>query len=226
MAFTNGRNNVLPAITNSVSAVDCAIMSAPAQHPTAADAHKVPAVLRPRTFIPSFMIAPAPKNPMPDTTYAITRTLPPAPSTWSPRSTKAAAPTDTRTLVRRPALLCRYWRSAPITRQRQTPRTNLRGCRRNRKVERSVGIASNHLIRANISIGLAKRIKACAAAVGLGPMPQLGQSRQFDAAPTTSGPPQSTDIARRARLVRFVPNRKLMHRSDDHCHLVTSRRRR
>lgn len=32
-----------------------------------------------------------------------------------------------------------------------------------------------------------------------------GQSRQFDAPPATSGLPQSTDIARPARLVRFVP---------------------
>ena len=68
MAFTSGRNSVFPASTNTVSATDCATMSAPAQDPTAADAHKVAAVLRPRTFMPSFMIAPAPKNPMPDTT--------------------------------------------------------------------------------------------------------------------------------------------------------------
>ena len=38
-------------------------------------------------------------------------------------------------------------------RRRQTPRTNLRGCRRNRRVERSVRIASNHLIGPNISLG-------------------------------------------------------------------------
>jgi hypothetical protein len=30
------------------------------------------------------------------------------------RSTKAAAPIQTSTLVRKPALLSRYWRSAPI----------------------------------------------------------------------------------------------------------------
>jgi hypothetical protein len=34
----------------------------------------------------------------------------------------------------------------------------------------------------------------------------LGQSRRFDVRPVTSGPPQSTDIVRPARLVRFVPN--------------------
>src|SRR5260370_40848247 len=36
-------------------------------------------------------------------------------------------------------------------------------------------------------------------------MSQLGHSRRFDAPPVTSGPPQSTDIARPAPLVRFVP---------------------
>ena len=50
------------------SAADCATMSAPAQDPTAAEAQRVAAVLRPRTFMPSFIMAPAPKNPMPDTT--------------------------------------------------------------------------------------------------------------------------------------------------------------
>jgi hypothetical protein len=68
IAFTNERSRVLPASTNNVSAADCATMSAPAQDPTAADAHSVAAVLRPRTFMPSFMIAPAPRKPMPETT--------------------------------------------------------------------------------------------------------------------------------------------------------------
>jgi hypothetical protein len=36
-------------------------------------------------------------------------------------------------------------------------------------------------------------------------MTTSGQSRRFDAPPTTSGLPQSTDIGRLARLVRFVP---------------------
>jgi len=39
------------------------------------------------------------------------------------------------------------------------------------------------------------------------------QSRRFDAPPATSGLPQSTNIARPARLVRFVPNRGLMRRN-------------
>ncbi len=68
MALTRGRSRVLPPSTNSVSSAACATMSAPAQHPTAAEAHSVAAVLRPLTFMPSFMIAPAPRNPMPETT--------------------------------------------------------------------------------------------------------------------------------------------------------------
>jgi hypothetical protein len=33
----------------------------------------------------------------------------------------------------------------------------------------------------------------------------MSQSRRFELGPATSGLPQSTDIARPARLVRFVP---------------------
>jgi hypothetical protein len=36
-------------------------------------------------------------------------------------------------------------------------------------------------------------------------MSEVGQSRHFGRWPTTSGLPQSTDIIRPARLVRFVP---------------------
>jgi hypothetical protein len=36
-------------------------------------------------------------------------------------------------------------------------------------------------------------------------MSHLGQSRRLDRGPATSGLPQITDIARPARLVRFVP---------------------
>src|ERR1700677_4687324 len=51
---------------------------------------------------------PSPKKPMPDTTYDMTREPPSAAPTRNPRSTKAAAPTATRTLVRRPAVRCRH----------------------------------------------------------------------------------------------------------------------
>ena len=68
MALTSGRSRVLPASTNTVSAAACATMSAPAQEPTAAEAHSVAAVLSPRTSMPCFMMTPAPRKPMPDTT--------------------------------------------------------------------------------------------------------------------------------------------------------------
>ena len=68
MALTSGRSRVLPASTNTVSAAAWATMSAPAQAPTAADPHSVAAVLRPRTFMPSFMMTPAPRKPIPETT--------------------------------------------------------------------------------------------------------------------------------------------------------------
>src|SRR5579863_3075402 len=38
-----------------------------------------------------------------------------------------------------------------------------------------------------------------------GPMSQLGQKRRTDGAPATSGLTRLTDVARSARLVRFVP---------------------
>ena len=69
MAFTSGRRRVFPASTKKVRATAWAIMSAPAQEPTAADAHSVAAVLRPRTSMPCFMMTPAPRKPIPDTTY-------------------------------------------------------------------------------------------------------------------------------------------------------------
>ena len=68
MALTSGRSRVLPASTKTVSAAAWATMSAPAQEPTAADAHSVAAVLRPRTSMPCFMMTPAPRKPMPETT--------------------------------------------------------------------------------------------------------------------------------------------------------------
>src|SRR3954465_2302379 len=67
MALTSGRSMVLPAITNTVSAAAWAIMSAPAQEPTAAEAHSVAAVLSPRTSMPCFMMTPAPRKPIPET---------------------------------------------------------------------------------------------------------------------------------------------------------------
>jgi hypothetical protein len=41
------------------------------------------------------------------------------------------------------------------------------------------------------------------------PMTVVGHWRRFDPQPVTSGLPQTTDIARRAQLVRFVPRAEL-----------------
>jgi hypothetical protein len=68
IASTSGRSAVLANSTTPVSSVASAIISDPAIDPTAAEHHKVAAVLSPRTFIPSFMITPAPRKPIPDTT--------------------------------------------------------------------------------------------------------------------------------------------------------------
>ena len=68
IAFTSGRSSVLPAITKTVRSPASATMSAPVQAPTAAEHQRVAAVLRPRTFMPSFMITPAPRKPTPETT--------------------------------------------------------------------------------------------------------------------------------------------------------------
>src|SRR5450830_22527 len=114
MLLTIGRSNVLAASTNSVPSSASRIRSAPAQAPTAAEAQRVAAVLSPRTLPSSRMITPAPRKPMPDTTYATTRTAPSEPPRRLAISTKIAAPTATRTLVRRPAVRWRYWRSKPI----------------------------------------------------------------------------------------------------------------
>src|SRR5665213_1442760 len=65
------------------------------------------------------MITPAPRKPIPDITKEIIRVSPSALSNMAPRWTKAAAPTETSTMVRRPALRCLTCRSNPI----RPPRT-------------------------------------------------------------------------------------------------------
>ena len=45
----------------------------PAARPTAATAHTLAAVVRPRTVWPRAMMEPAPRKPMPDTTWAAMR---------------------------------------------------------------------------------------------------------------------------------------------------------
>ena len=63
-----GPDGLLKAMTKTVISAPSATMSAPVQAPTAAEHQSVAAVLRPRTFSPSFMMTPAPRKPMPDTT--------------------------------------------------------------------------------------------------------------------------------------------------------------
>jgi hypothetical protein len=53
-------------------------------------------------------------------------------------------------------------------------------------------------------------------------MTTSGQSRRFDAPPTTSGLPQSTDIGRLARLVRFVPARDSCTAANKRTYSITS----
>ncbi len=68
MALTSGRSSVLQASTAAVTKQASSGRSAPAKAPTEAEHQSVAGVLRPRTFMPSFMITPAPRKPMPEIT--------------------------------------------------------------------------------------------------------------------------------------------------------------
>src|SRR5262249_53541551 len=68
-----GRRNRWIARTAMVPVAAARLHPAPARVPTAAAHHSVAAVLSPRTLIPSRMITPAPRNPIPDTTWAAIR---------------------------------------------------------------------------------------------------------------------------------------------------------
>ena len=58
----------LPAKTKAATSTASPFCPAPANAPTAAQAHKVAAVFSPLTCAPSFMMTPAPRKPIPDTT--------------------------------------------------------------------------------------------------------------------------------------------------------------
>src|SRR5947209_15143966 len=91
--------------------------------PIAATAQRLAAVVRPRTFMPSRMIAPAPRKPMPVTICAAMRvgsartTLVPLirkPSKpYAETTVKMAEPSETRRCVRKPASWSRISRSRP-----------------------------------------------------------------------------------------------------------------
>src|ERR687890_612928 len=99
----------------------------PAAIPTAAVAHRLAAVVRPRTDPPYLRIAPAPRKPIPDTIWAATRDgsvgIVPfgdggVSKTKIETTVKAAEPSDTRRCVRIPAGWAWISRSSPITMQR------------------------------------------------------------------------------------------------------------
>src|SRR5947208_2730539 len=93
--------------------------------PIAATTQSVAAVVRPRTDSPCRMIAPAPRKPMPVTSWAAIR-VGSARTTFAPESRKAwkpyaptivnkAEPSETSRCVRRPASRSRSSRSTPIS---------------------------------------------------------------------------------------------------------------
>jgi hypothetical protein len=61
----------------------------------AAEHQSVAAVLSPRTFRPSRKISPAPRKPIPDTTWAATRVGLASPGTTAAKMTNVAAPSET-----------------------------------------------------------------------------------------------------------------------------------
>ena len=72
-------------------------------------------------FRPFRRITPAPRKPMPETTWPAMRKLSSAVRAVSAASmTNIAAPADTSALVRKPAMRCRHCRSRPMA----TPRIN------------------------------------------------------------------------------------------------------
>src|ERR1700704_5069569 len=67
-------------------------------------------------------------------------------------------------------------------------------------------------IKAKRQSKISRCIKACRAAVGIGPISTKGHSRHFDGLPMTSGLPSEADIATAGRHVSKVPRSGLMHR--------------
>ncbi len=99
---------------------------APAAMPTAATAHRLAAVVRPRIVAPSLRIAPAPRNPTPVTICAATRagSAPGALKASIERTVNAADPIDTRRWVRIPAGWSWTSRSRPMAAPRAAATTS------------------------------------------------------------------------------------------------------
>ena len=101
--------------TQATKTAASAYRPTPDNVPHAAEHQIVAAVFSPLTLNPSFRMRPPPIKPIPETICAATLDGSPLPIVMSHESTvKAAAPTETRMLVRNPALRCLYCRSIPI----------------------------------------------------------------------------------------------------------------
>ncbi|SST13005.1 Uncharacterised protein [Acinetobacter baumannii] len=87
----------------------------PASTPIAPVLQMLAAVLRPRTLRPSRMITPAPRKPMPLTTWAAIRVTLTSLSSNSGRIEKLAAPSATIAWVAMPEERCRHCRSRPTS---------------------------------------------------------------------------------------------------------------
>lgn len=93
--------------TQATKTAASAYRPTPDNVPHAAEHQIVAAVFSPLTLNPSFRMRPPPIKPIPETICAATLDGSPLPIVMSHESTvKAAAPTETRMLVRNPALRC------------------------------------------------------------------------------------------------------------------------
>jgi len=109
-----GRKQTFAAMTATAPVTAEPYIPYPASVPIVAEHHNVAAVFSPVMFSPLRRITPAPRNPIPETTYPAMRKLSSARSVSAESMTNIAAPAATNAFVRSPAMRCRYWRSAPI----------------------------------------------------------------------------------------------------------------
>lgn len=82
--------------------------------PMAAEHHNVAAVLSPLPFSPPLIITPAPKKPIPQTTWAAILVGLPSPSIIIDTVRNKKAPNATNTFVLIPAIRCLFYLSTPI----------------------------------------------------------------------------------------------------------------
>ncbi len=102
--FTKGRRpRFTKMIRPHISAAN-PMAPTPAMTPMAAEHHSVAAVFSPCTVKPWRKIMPAPRKPMPETTWAATRVGLTSCGNRAAKTTNPAAPSDTNALVLRPAM--------------------------------------------------------------------------------------------------------------------------